>query len=407
MFGAITKWISQSVTQWLTYDHPYEGIPLCDFERIRYELRPCDVLLIEGRSRVSEIIRSITQSSWSHAALYIGRLHDIQDPKIRNLISANFKGAQDSQLLIEGIMGRGSVISDIMSYEKDHIRLCRPRGLSRQDAQQVIAFAVKKLGHDYNVRQVMDLARFLLPWTFFPRRFRSKLFEYHPGDNTRTVCSTLIAEAFNYVEFPILPLVKQHATTGIELITRNPKLYTPRDFDYSPYFEIIKYPFVEFADYAMYRRLPWNREGLVSHDRMGVSDAQTLYEPKPAKESTMGKELKDKIMKAIEEGKKYKYGLDIKGGQAIVKKAKDALEEQKRQADDEIEKATDAVEKTETERTRTSKPPETEESSKAKKSKDSNHDPKHEYANHEKKHKPENTISSIPELPTTPSTPAS
>ncbi len=273
MLGTLTKWISDSFTNWLTFDHPYEGIPLCDFERIRYELRPCDVLLIEGRSRVSEIIRTITQSSWSHAALYIGRLHDIQDPKVRNLVSAHFKGPPDTQLLVEGIMGKGGLVSDIMSYQKDHIRLCRPRGLSRQDAQQVISYAIRKLGHDYDVRHVLDLARFLLPWTLFPRRFRSKLFEYYPGDSTKTVCSTLIAEAFNHVEFPILPLVKQHETKGIELITRNPKLYTPRDFDYSPYFEIIKYPFVEFADYAMYRQLPWNREGLISHDRVGIRDS--------------------------------------------------------------------------------------------------------------------------------------
>lgn len=290
MLGTFTKWITNSFTKWLTYDHPYEGIPLCDFERIRYELRPCDVLLIEGRSRVSEIIRTITQSSWSHAALYIGRLHDIQDPKIRNLVSAHFKGPPDTQLLVEGIMGKGGLVSDIQSYKTDHIRLCRPKGLSRQDAQQVIAYAVKKLGHDYNIRQVLDLARFLLPWTLFPSRFRSQLFQYHPGDSTKTVCSTLIAEAFTHVEFPILPLVKRHATKGVELITRNPKLFTPRDFDYSPYFEIIKYPFVEFADYALYRQLPWNREGLVSHDRMGVHDGLTIPKNKKEREKDNDRE---------------------------------------------------------------------------------------------------------------------
>ena len=53
-------------------------------------------------------------------------------------------------------------------------------------------------------------------------------------------------------------------------------------YDYSPYFDIIKYPFVEFADYAMYRKLPWNREGLMSHDSIGVrSVGPTLGEEKP------------------------------------------------------------------------------------------------------------------------------
>lgn len=282
MFSKLYNWIFNGFVQWLTADRPYEGIPLCDFERIRYELRPCDVLLIEGRSQVSDIIRSITQSSWSHAALYIGRLHDIEDPKVRNLLSTHFQGSADSQLIIEGIMGQGTIVSKLSTYEKDHIRLCRPRGLSRRDAQNVISFSIQKLGAGYDVRQVFDLARFLLPWTIMPRRLRSKLFELNAGETTKTVCSSMLAEAFASVEFPILPLVKQHAEQGIELIARNPKLYTPRDFDYSPYFDIIKYPFVEFADYAMYRKLPWNREGLMSHDGIGVrSLGPTLGEESP------------------------------------------------------------------------------------------------------------------------------
>jgi len=271
MFVRLSRWISDAFIQWLTADHPYKGLPLCDFEKIRYEVRLGDVLLIEGRSRVSDIIRAITQSSWSHAALYIGKIHDIENPKIRNLLKLYWKGPIDTQLVIEGIMGQGTIVRSIAAYNKDHIRLCRPKGLSRQDAQQVVSFAIRKLGTQYDTRQIFDLARFLLPWSIVPGRFRSKLFEQHIGESTRTVCSSMIAEAFASVEFPILPLVKQHAEQGIELITRNPRLHTPRDFDYSPYFDIIKYPFVEFSDYAMYRKLPWNREGLMSHDHVGIS----------------------------------------------------------------------------------------------------------------------------------------
>ncbi len=272
MFSKFRHLISGIFIRALTAERPYEGIPLCDFERIRYELRPCDVLLIEGRSNVSDIIRSITQSSWSHAALYIGRLHEIEDPKIRNLLSTYFNGSPDTQLVVEGIMGKGTIVSNLSNYANDHIRLCRPKGLSRQDAQKITRFAIRKLGTQYDVRQIVDLARFLLPWTILPRHLRSKLFEHHAGESTKTVCSSMLAEAFASVEFPILPLIKKTAENGIELITRNPKLYTPRDFDYSPYFDIIKYPFVEFADQALYRNLPWNREGLVSHDKAGISD---------------------------------------------------------------------------------------------------------------------------------------
>lgn len=290
MFSKAYHWVFNQFVQWLTTDRPYEGIPLCDFERIRYELRPCDILLIEGRSRVSDIIRNITQSAWSHAALYIGRLHDIEDPKIRNLLSVHFNGSADSQLLIEGIMGAGTIVSPLSAYEKDHIRICRPRGLSRGDAQNITSFAIHRLGSGYDVRQILDLARFLLPWTIMPRRLRSQLFELNVGESTKTVCSSMLAEAFASVEFPILPLVKQRGKEGIELIARNPKLFTPRDFDYSPYFDIIKYPFVEFADYA-YRKLPWNREGLISNDHVGIQPlGPILGEEKSLKKKKKKKE---------------------------------------------------------------------------------------------------------------------
>jgi len=68
---------------WLNYEAVSKSEALCDFERLRYELRSCDVILVEGHSRVSRVIRWITNSPWTHAALYVGRLHDIDDPHAR------------------------------------------------------------------------------------------------------------------------------------------------------------------------------------------------------------------------------------------------------------------------------------------------------------------------------------
>ena len=39
---------------------------------LRRVLQPGDVLLVEGNSRVSVAIKYLTQSTWSHAALYVG-----------------------------------------------------------------------------------------------------------------------------------------------------------------------------------------------------------------------------------------------------------------------------------------------------------------------------------------------
>lgn len=256
----LLKYINDKLLNWLTADRDVLEFPLSDFERIRYEVRPCDVLLIEGRNHVSDVIKFITQSAWSHAALYVGRIHDIEDPIIRYKALEYFNGTPDTQLLIEGIIGKGTVITPLSFYRQDHIRICRPRGLSPRDAQHIIKFAVGKLGNDYDVRQVLDLARFLLPWPIIPRQWYSSLFNAKSDQSTRTVCSTMIAEAFQAVHFPIMADVIKNKETGIELHNKNTRLYTPRDFDYSPYFEIIKYPFVAFEDQAAYRKLPWNKD---------------------------------------------------------------------------------------------------------------------------------------------------
>ena len=62
-----------------------------------------DVLLVEGRSRVSEVIKIITQSSWTHSALYIGRLFDIDDKVLQARIRGSYEGDPSEQLLVEAL----------------------------------------------------------------------------------------------------------------------------------------------------------------------------------------------------------------------------------------------------------------------------------------------------------------
>ncbi|MCW5590066.1 MAG: hypothetical protein KIT27_10470 [Legionellales bacterium] len=277
--------IVKKLIAWLMKDEPPSRFPLSDFDRLRHEIRPCDVLLFEGRSRVSEVIKLITQSPWSHAALYIGRLHDIENPILRDRIKEFYPHEDNEQLIIESVLGKGTLVSPLSRYHRDHIRICRPKGISHHDGQQVIGHAIGRLGMDYDVRQIVDLARFLFPWSVIPRRWRSSLFTHNPNAPLRQICSTSLAEAFDSVKFPILPLIKEHAETGIELIPRNPRLFTPKDFDYSPFFEIIKYPIFDMSlSGALYRNLPWNREGTYSNDDGSVY-AKTLPQQAKAPES--------------------------------------------------------------------------------------------------------------------------
>ena len=278
----VGKWLFEKISQFYAKEtKDIKRSYLCDFGRICHEVIPGDVLLVEGTNRISRHIKWITQSPWTHAALYIGRIHSIEDEKTRALVEKYYQGKASDQLLIDTIVGQGTFIRPLTEYQRHHLRICRPTGISQQDAQKVINFAASHLGRAYNTRQFIDLARFVLAnrW-FIPKRWRSSLFKHKPpSDTAKDICSSLIADAFNAIKFPILPYVRPTDNKqGIEYIRRNTKLYTPADFDYSPYFSIIKYPFYRYTDQeSPYQYLPW-REDLVSHDEGVISETE---EPSP------------------------------------------------------------------------------------------------------------------------------
>lgn len=277
----LSAWISKAVTAWLTHEPYPPRSGLCDFDLLRNQIRPCDILLIEGRSRISRVIRNITVSGWTHSAMYVGRLRDIDDAEVRERIRAAYAGSEDDQLVIEALLGEGTVVNPIEKYHREHIRICRPRGLTRDDAFTVIRHCVSYLGNEYDFRQLLDLARFLLPYSFIPKRWRSTLFEHNVGDKTRTVCSSMLAAAFASVQFPILPVVHRAEDGGLKLYRRNHKLFTPHDFDTSPYFEIVKYPMLAGGDdLAVYRQLPWDNDGVICDDENYCYIPPTAATPK-------------------------------------------------------------------------------------------------------------------------------
>jgi hypothetical protein len=270
MFERLHKRVWNAVTDWLNAEPRDSASPLSNYDRLRMEIRPADVVLVEGRSRVSNIIKNITLSSWTHAALFIGRLHDIEDINLREYLRYHYRSDPAEPLVIEALLGEGTVVNPLSKYRNFHLRICRPKGLSRSDAALVIRHCIGCIGLDYDVRHLLDLARFLFPYALLPRRWRSCLFQHNSGTPTRTVCSTMIAEAFQSVKFPIMPLLADDTKMRITLRERSAKLFTPRDFDYSPYFEIIKYPMFGFDELAVYRQLPWLTEDAGSV-RVGIA----------------------------------------------------------------------------------------------------------------------------------------
>lgn len=248
-----------AVTNWLGQDVRPIGTLLSDFGEMRKHLRPADVILLEGRTRIAGVIQAVTLSSWTHAALYIGRPDDVVDPDLADRLCNELGYARDEQLMLEAEMGKGKgvIISSLERYDGEHLRLCRPSALTTEDAQAVIGYATARLGVPYDVRHIFDLLRFFFPYGLLPRRWRSSLFEVGSSQIVRTICSTLIVDAFNSVRYPVLPRVRPGGDGQPIFHKRNSMLLTPRDFDYSPYFDIVKYPFYGEA-VENYRELQWD-----------------------------------------------------------------------------------------------------------------------------------------------------
>jgi hypothetical protein len=255
-----SDYLIEKLGRWLLQQEPPQRTYLCDFNRLCNKIRPADVILVEGRSRVSRIIKKVTQSPWSHAALYIGRLQDIQEIHLRERIKEYYDGPIDRQLLVESELSLGTIISPIDKYKDDHLRILRAEWLAKEDVPRVVGYSLGCLGKKYDVRHVFDLARFLFPWGVFPRKWRSTLFQHKAMQPTEDICSSMIADAFQAVHYPILPFIHEGNKHQMELIRRNPRLFTPSDFDYSPFFSVIKYPIFSSDTLREYAHLPWDEE---------------------------------------------------------------------------------------------------------------------------------------------------
>jgi hypothetical protein len=217
----------------------YQPFIRSDPEALRAVIRPGDVLLIEGNTHVSGVIKYLTQSTWSHSALYVGAID-----------GAHTQAGED-HVLVEANIGEGVVSAPLSKYDRFHTRVCRPVGLSRMDCEAVCHYAVERIGLDYDLKNIIDLMRYLFPLPV-PQRWRRRMIALGSGDPTRIICSALIAQAFDAVRYPILPkitLIESKWARSEILHIRHSSLYAPRDFDISPYFEIIKPTIVKGFDY--------------------------------------------------------------------------------------------------------------------------------------------------------------
>ncbi len=229
----------------------YQFIPLAELEAC---LQPGDVLLVEGNQRVSSAIKYLTQSTWSHAAYYVGRDAGLRD-----------KHGHPASL-VEADLSEGVIAASLTKYLGYNTRICRPELITDEDRQEVTNFIVGSLGQSYDVKNVIDLARYLLPQPPVPQTWRRQMIALGSGEPTQAICSTLIARAFQSVRYPILPNITRENQREIMHI-RHHSLFTPRDFDLSPYFAVIKPTIEKRPDY---KKFEW-RENTDNKDNKHAS----------------------------------------------------------------------------------------------------------------------------------------
>lgn len=170
-------------------------------------------------------------------------------------------------MLIEADLTQGVIAVPVSKYRGFNTRICRPVGLTDEDRRKVVSFMVERLGLRYDLKNIIDLMRYLLPTPPVPTPWRRRMLALGSGDPTRAICSTLIAQAFQSVRYPILPNVQRESVSGGALNLRvvreilhirHHSLFTPRDFDVSPYFEIVKPTLVAGFEY---KNLNWYEDG--------------------------------------------------------------------------------------------------------------------------------------------------
>ncbi len=244
----ILEWIGRRLAGKLRVESSgYKPYTPSDFATLSRTLQPGDVLLVEGNERVSIVIKYLTQSTWSHAAIFVG-----------DALPAPEDGQERDQL-VEVNLGEGCVAVPLSKYETFNTRICRAKDLRKKDRELVVAFMVGKLGVKYDLRNIFDLLRYFFPTPPVPVRWRRRMIAFGSGDPTRAICSSLIAQAFQGIQYPILPKILVEGAKGDfarreMLQIRHHSLFTPRDFDLSPYFEVIKPTLAKGFDY---RNLVW------------------------------------------------------------------------------------------------------------------------------------------------------
>jgi hypothetical protein len=279
------RWLKDRLVDFL--NHPvsnYERRGTNDVGALVRHIGKGDVLLIEGDQRISRVIKLLTHSTWSHSAIYIGDELLQRGGELRER-SLEAWGDGAAHMIVEALMD-GVVAHPITKYAHLNLRICRPHRLRPEHLKTVLDDTVAAIGWRYDLRNVVDLAKYFVSVSLFPSRLRRERARMGSDIQTEVICSSLIGQIYQRVGFPVAPTVVlpapsaglEPARTGLMrrffvrrgfepqgiFHRRHPTLLTPRDFDLSPYFESVKFNAIADGTFD-YQRIQWAREEEAAH----------------------------------------------------------------------------------------------------------------------------------------------
>jgi hypothetical protein len=204
--------------RYLTTPTPRGGLVAAEsIESLAGVLRRGDVLLSEGNTRVSSLIKRLTGSPWSHVSMYVGPLDDGNDPRC----------------IVEADVAAGVRSIRLSELDALNVRVLRAASLDSTKRNRLAEWMTSRIGSEYDHGHALLLGRRLLRLPLRTRAGPSS--STATSTATRFICCSLLVHAFASVGLAIAPA---RPCSDARACT-DPASITPADFEQAPMFEVI------------------------------------------------------------------------------------------------------------------------------------------------------------------------
>ncbi len=189
---------------------PVHGADAPNIAALKESLRASDVILVSGTSRISHVVKVLTVSPWSHVVLYVGDRRELLTAEEKSEWTHLFGEESLKHLVIDADPLHKVHLRPLDDYHKYMLRHCRPDALTKEDRKKVVDHALGQLKKHYDVGHIIRLMFFFAtPWELFPQGVRRFVTDFSLSEQD-TICSRVLAEAFESVGYPIRPTYIQY-----------------------------------------------------------------------------------------------------------------------------------------------------------------------------------------------------